>query len=176
MWGIYAHNFEGICIEYDLSLLVDEFGVKIEDDPFLKGLYPVIYSKSRVNSGTSIKSMIDAKDENARYNKKKIDYYSEFSEINSLFLLKSTEWKKEKEWRFIRNIYEEKINNIESNDIYVPCVSAVYLGYRIEESKAKHIKEIIQKLNQNRNKKKIKLYESRINKYKYRIDYNEVTD
>ena len=93
-----------------------------------------------------------------------------------MFLLKSTEWKKEKEWRFIRNIYEEKINNIESDDIYVPCVSAVYLGYRIEESKAEHIKEIIQKLNQNRNKKKIKLYESRINKYKYRIDYNEVTD
>jgi len=95
MWSHYANEYQGICIEYDLSLLP-------EDSPCLNFLYPVSYTEKRYlknNLKYMAKELKDLQIELLSGNSY-IDY-SWLRDISSLFLVKGVEWAYEKEWRII---------------------------------------------------------------------------
>ena len=165
MWGHYGDNSSGICIEYDLSLLNP-------DDKVLKHLFPVIYSENRFKGNFSFDNLIECR---SSYPYSDTYDIGELSEIKSLYLVKSKDWEKEREWRILFNIWEiferaEKDKNIDTYYIHMDCVSAVYMGYRMDEHKKIHIKEIVDRKNQHRDKKhKIVLYDAYIHPKEYKI-------
>lgn len=110
MWGHYANNHQGFCIEYDLSSMDDNENLK-------KYLFPVKYSNERFDiTDFYIDNVIykEAKDTNRL--------------INSV-LYKSEDWEYEKEWRFIitKSEYDGKT-------VSTPKPKSIYLGSQIKEA------------------------------------------
>lgn len=166
MWGNYADNLQGICIEYDLSLLNINHEV-------LKHIFPVIYSNKRFKDDYTLQWLIECRESLDNPN----DKYDigELSEINGLYLVKGKEWEQESEWRIIFNIWENQ-ERIKSNKrlnfdyIEMDCISSVYMGYRMDEQKKMHIKEIVDRKNQFRSQEhKIALYDTYIHQTEYKI-------
>ncbi len=63
-----------------------------------------------------------------------------------------------------------KNHDITGYYIHMDCVSAVYMGYRMDEHKKIHIKEIVDRKNQHRDKEhKIVLYDAYIHPKEYKI-------
>lgn len=114
MWAHYADEFKGICVEYDLK--------KLQDKSLQAKFFPVYYSKER-------KIWID-KDLLVNY----WDGYTDddvISDTQGIFLQKADYWKYEKEWRIcLMNPDPPKKQAVY---IMFPCVSAVYLGPRVEK-------------------------------------------
>ena len=110
MWGHYANNHEGFCIEYDLSSMDDNENLK-------KYLFPVTYNNERFDiTDFYIDNVI---------NKKAKD-------INRLIhsvLYKSEDWEYEKEWRFV--ITESEYDG---KTVSTPKPKAIYLGSQIKEA------------------------------------------
>ncbi|WP_122894117.1 DUF2971 domain-containing protein [Arcobacter peruensis] len=117
MWGHYANNHQGFCIEYDLSSMNDNENLK-------KYLFPVKYSNERFDiTDFYIDNVInkEAKDTNRL--------------IHSV-LYNSEDWEYEKEWRFV--ITESEYD---SKTVSTPKPKAIYLGSQIkEEHKEQFIK------------------------------------
>ena len=109
MWGHYANNHQGFCIEYDLSSMDD-------NENFKKYLFPVKYSNERFDiTDFYIDNVInkEAKDTNRL--------------IHSV-LYKSEDWEYEKEWRFV--ITESEYNG---KTVSTPKPKSIYLGSQIKE-------------------------------------------
>lgn len=109
MWGHYANNHQGFCIEYDLSSMDDNENLK-------KYLFPVKYSNERFDiTDFYIDNVInkEAKDTNRL--------------IHSV-LYKSEDWEYEKEWRFV--ITESEYNG---KTVSTPKPKSIYLGSQIKE-------------------------------------------
>ena len=104
MWSHYAHNNQGICIEYDLS----ETGIQ----PFM---FPVIYVPNPIDCSDLCDTSVESFD---------IDLATLLSTI-----IKSDVWKYEKEWRMIL-YYPAHINSEERKRVHalVPKPKAIYLG------------------------------------------------
>jgi|GEM_PF-2473825 len=171
MWSHYANNHEGICVEYDLKLLkTDPFGI-------CKHLFPIIYSNARPvnrNIHSLIKSHYALKkaiDECYIY-----DGDENLNDISPMFLTKGIEWKYEQEWRIIytkKQMYDINENVLYSENLPFPCVTAVYLGYRIDPEIKTNLIEIADRLSSTENRK-IQVYQAKLENTGYSIIFDKV--
>lgn len=175
MFAHYANSFKGICVEYNLSLLLNNMNC------ILEYFFPVIYSKKPSdlkNKNTLSDGII--KTLNA-YKEGKISLVKLY-DIISYFVHKADLWEYEGEWRFIVPISLYKsVFGINTNDKKViafdkfDCISAIYFGLNVDSEFKESIKEIIDKHNIKRTEHtKIKVYETRLNDNEYKLDSFEV--
>lgn len=171
MWGHYAEGTSGFCIEYNLS------NIDIESELLLH-IFPVIYTKNRVGS-FNISEIISQKDDldyNIYLDGLPSDY---FQNIYNLFLAKGNVWEYEREWRILYSKYELYINNDnwqEKRKINFPCISAVYLGAKMNYAYKEHIKEIVHRLNKNieQHREKISVYEMQLNQNDFSFSFEKI--
>ena len=166
MWAYYGDAHTGMCVGYDLKLISD-------NDPILGHIFPVVYLEDRfVNA--KIEDLIE---ENECLNAKKDDSNGEYDyclqEIRSLFLSKGQSWEHEREWRIIYTKPELMKENSGGQVIVFPYISEIYVGFRIEDSKRKHISEIVRKHNEN-GENKIKLYQMMLSDKTYKPEAKRV--
>lgn len=88
LWGNYADNHKGICIEYDFSRL--EY-----NNDFSKMLYPVGYDSERYDITNILKSVSSG------------NFTSNPYVLFFLVMMKHTSWNYEREWRLIDFDFEE---------------------------------------------------------------------
>lgn len=117
MWVMYAKNYEGYCIEYDM----DNF---LSDNPkYREELFKVIYNDSRNNN--PIKIVLEVVFSYI-FNALKLRY--DVIEIKDIIIkiicTKATMWAYQNEWRFF-GVPNDK-------SLYLP-IKAVYLGRNIKE-------------------------------------------
>ena len=174
MWGQYADNYSGICIEYDLRDM-------IEHKDYYWHLFPVCYRSKRfvgtVFSHYTIKSL-------KQYRKEPTLDDAEFlRDVIPLYLVKPEEWEYEKEWRIIvPKFYMDEeweeggvIDNYEFPYLYsinkraidFPYISKVYLGARIPNMQKEHIIEICKRDG-------IPVFETYPSLSKYEMEYREI--
>jgi len=142
MWSHYADNHKGFCVEYDLSFLKEPTSFEIEDHKYhdesyhqkylderlrasiKAGLFPIIYSSSRVNIPFTKLQNVKIDDDG------NIKHHSDIDAIlYKTYIVKSSNWSSEKEWRLI---IDGKISNYYDNKIPFPYVKRVYLGCKID--------------------------------------------
>lgn len=125
MWGHYANNHEGFCIEYDLSVMDENENLK-------KYLFPVTYSNERFDITDFYIDNVINKNSNDKYRL-----------IHSV-LYKSEDWKYEKEWRFV-------ISESECPDkmVSIPKPKAIYLGSQIKKDHKVQLIKLCKKNNIN---------------------------
>lgn len=179
MWAHYANNHKGFCVEYDISSLHSEKLLKTHDskssyNPYLPenninllilaGLFPIIYTSSRVNiPRTKLKKIKVEKDENL-INNIGIDEI-----LYKTFITKSAKWSYEKEWRIIM---DGRISNYFDNKIPFPFIKHIYLGSRMEPNIINDLIEIADELKievslMNLNEKKFALEGQNISSYRW---------
>lgn len=165
MWSHYACNHSGICIEYDLK--------KLQDDRFqlLNHLFPIIYREKRLiykdidSLIDSLKDLNEAIDNNYEY-----DGNEPLDDILPLFLTKGLDWKYEQEWRIIytkKQMYDINDQELYGGNIKFECISAVYLGYRIEPEVKQNIIEICHRNSNPTNS--IQVYQAKLEEEGYGI-------
>lgn len=171
MWSHYANNHEGFCVEYDLK--------KLQDDPFdiRKHIFPVIYGDTRpINR--NIHSLI----ESHCLLKKAIDECSVYDgnevldDILPMFLTKGNAWEYEQEWRIIftkKQMYNVNEEILYSGNLPFPCVTAVYLGYRIDPEIKANLVEISDRISSTANRK-IQVYQAKLDATGYGILFDKV--
>ena len=125
MWGNYADNNKGICIEYNLH--------DSKNDYLLKSCHEVRYfSPDKYPDVTNI--LLNILKSNP------LDF------MDSIFLNKTDDWSYEEEWRLIfRNdpFFRSFIKKINSNYyIKLPKPRAIYLGVNISDENKKEIEKI----------------------------------
>ena len=140
MWSHYTQNHEGFCVEYDLK--------RLKDDPLniLEHIFPVLYTEHRShkrNLESLIESHIYLKE--AISNQECYDGCEDLDDIIPMFLIKSDKWKYENEWRIIYS--SKQMYDIDKDELYqcnlsFKCISAVYLGFRIQPEIKENILEI----------------------------------
>ena len=145
MWSHYAEQCRGFCIEYDIKRMKDE-------NEATGHLFPIIYKNRRLirrDINSLIESHIALKD--AIHGNYEYDGRESLEDILPLFLIKGKMWEYEREWRIIytkKQLYDINERVYYSQNIPFDCVSAVYLGYRMEPEKKKNIIEIVNRLNE----------------------------
>lgn len=144
LWGYYAKDHTGICVEYDLSELD-------LNDSVWNHIFPVAYSSRRLVK-TNVSEMIDELKELRKDIKEESvhDYYGYLEDILPIFIMKSDKWEYEREWRIIYTllqIYEEDDENLYNGIISFDCATAIYLGCRIDKEIEKNICEIVERIN-----------------------------
>lgn len=174
MWGLYADNYAGICVEYDLR------DMNMHTDYYWH-LYPVIYKEERYDTvGVHYFTIDDLN--NYKHNRQICDA-GFLSDVNSLFLVKSQNWEYEQEWRILvpylymherwheggvlSNDEDERMYSINSQTIDFPYVSKVYMGPRIPEMQKEHLIEICRK-------KQIEIYMTKPSLKKYSLEYTKI--
>lgn len=166
MWAHYADSSKGFCVEYDFTKLG-------RDEIISLGIYPVLYDKHRLIH-RDIKSLKEslANLERAIKHEEEYDDGELLDDLIPLMLYKGTDWQYEKEWRIISTklkLYQDYETNTSGINIPLKCVSAVYLGYRMEPEKKKHIIEITQSKNQSG--ANISVYEAILSCDTYEFDF-----
>lgn len=172
MWSHYANNHEGICVEYDLKLL--------QNDPLkiCNHLFPVLYCDTRLIT-PNIQSLINSHCEL----KKDIDegnVYEGSEPLNNIlpmFLTKGTVWAYEQEWRIIytkKQIYDANEEILYSGSLPFPCISAVYLGYRINPEIKENIVEIADRIRFSKNRE-IEVYQAKLESAGYKIGFERIS-
>ena len=177
MWGIYATEYSGMCVQYDLRRMMGK-------EDYYSYLFPVHYGPERY-----IKGLLDkytAEDFHAYRNgndEGKAKHAEYLFNVTSAFLSKAECWKQEKEWRlvvpYVRMHFEEDfwcrykdddddVNyTIKSELIKFPYATRIYIGPRMERIKREHLIEIGEK-------KGIEVYETRIASGKYALESRKV--
>lgn len=157
MWGLYADSFRGICVEYDINKLKGT-----PQEHLLYHLFPVAYNDERkeiYNYKTIHDTYLSFKE--AQYSTFKYDVdFSDIKNILPLFLVKSTAWQREREWRLVTTLehlyseYEPEENDPEwlpnlykikfycGQYIDFDCVKSITLGPNMDECKKEHLKTI----------------------------------
>jgi len=121
MWGHYANNHEGFCIQYDLSSMDDNENLK-------KYLFPVNYNNEHFDiTDFYIDNVINKKGKDT-------------NRLIHSVLYKSEDWKYEKEWRFV--ISESEFGG---KTVPTPKPKAIYLGSQINEGHKKQFIEVCKK-------------------------------
>jgi Protein of unknown function (DUF2971) len=133
MWGHYADNHRGFCLEYDLESLRP-------DHPLCEKLYPVIYTNNIYDLTPWALTLVSA--HRGGFN----------PELPILSVIhKCDEWKYEQEWRMVRVTPE-----VESDqDWQVPTPSRIFLRSEMELAKVKELREIC-------SKRKIEVWQMRL--------------
>lgn len=170
MWSHYARNHEGICVEYDLK--------RLENDPhkILNNLFPIVYRNQR-HIIRNIDSLVDS---HLALNKAIAEHYEYdgnecLDDILPLFLTKSLDWEYEKEWRIVytkKQMYDVDEKELYDGNLKFECISAVYLGYRIDPTKKTHILEICGRFNENG--QNVSVYQSKLSKTSYDIEFEKL--
>ena len=113
MWGHYANNYSGVCIEYDFT--------KINNEQFRRGINKVIYSNKRP---------------------KREDYDNDYDYTIAVLATKSEEWSYEKEWR-LNNVlpYVQAIKKYYPVYYVKDAITSIYLGCNISNDKKEKIVE-----------------------------------
>jgi hypothetical protein len=141
MWSHYADNHKGFCVEYDLDFLKIETHFALKDyeyydkrDEYFKerneaiikaGIFPVEYTSSRVNIPVTKLNQINFDSEG------RIKYNSNIDElIYKTFVIKSSNWSYEKEWRII---IDDQISNHFDNKIPFPYAKSIYIGCKAKD-------------------------------------------
>jgi hypothetical protein len=121
MWGHYAKNHEGVCIEFD----TEDWKT---NNVFEQILFPVLYTETIFNATKNFISHYKGEVANSHYNK--ISWIS-----------KSIDWQYEKEWRIIMvdDIYQNRYS------LPVKNISAIYLGTKINNSQKESLIEVCRK-------------------------------
>lgn len=146
MWAHYADSYNGICIEYDVS--------KLTDKKIIKQIFPVCYFKNRnMYADVTLLSEFVKGDKDLEATK----------DAKGIFLSKSDVWKYEKEWRICVMNDENSKENVEKTPF--DCISAIYMGIRIEE---KDVVKVIEALNEYNKKHKVKTVD-KIKLYKMKM-------
>ena len=179
MWGHYAENGSGICVEYDFNKLTD-------DNLIRKRLIPVIYSENRVDIG---KFKLDEQDEIIekcllcenmkdecldRYLKDSHERFEKYGESLTNYIFKYKDWSYEKEWRVIFDYFswlDDK--NCSGNELDIKgCIKNIYLGPRFKDAHMKQrLSEIVKKINKKREKEDcVKLFETEPSETAYRVE------
>lgn len=171
MWSHYADNHAGICVEYDLKLLQeDSLGI-------CKHLFPVIYGNTRmvnrdiqtlIESHCALKKAID---EGYVY-----DGDEMLDDILPMFLTKGNAWDYEQEWRIIfteKQMYDVDEEILYSGNLPFPCVTAVYLGYRIHPEIKANLIEIADRISFAENRK-IQVYQAKLESRGYEIGFEKI--
>lgn len=167
MWSHYADSHRGICIEYDVRRIVK--------DPYqiIRHLFPVIYCKQRI-----IRRDIDSLVKNHSDLNKAIEecYFYENEEplddLIPLFLIKGDMWQYENEWRIVytrKNMYDFDDYILYSGNLVFPCISNVYLGYRIHPEIRKNIIEICERLSSTG--QEVEVYQAKLKNKSYEIEF-----
>ena len=127
LWSNYGDSFSGICVEYDLR--------KLSDREILKYLYPIIYRETRpVRDINDICLSIKELNQAIRDNEQ-IDTSGALEEILPLFIVKSSVWSYENEWRIIiteKDLYDDYLKQKDYYDF--PCITGIYLGARMDKN------------------------------------------
>lgn len=157
MWSHYANNHKGFCVEYDLSFLNDKTSFTIENhqyydeslqesylDQRLKaiikaGLFPVMYTSSRVNIPVSKLMKINIDDNGDLQHNSDIDAI-----LYKTYIVKSSNWGYEKEWRLI---LDGNISSYYDNKIPFPYIKCIYLGCKMDQQTKRTIIGIGKDLN-----------------------------
>lgn len=136
MWSHYADNHKGFCVEYDLEPLKKKIEFTTGENEFYTekgkylderniaiikaGLFPVEYTSNRVNIPVSKLDQIHFDEEG------QIKYNNSLDElIYKTFIVKSSNWSYEKEWRII---IDEKVSNYFNFKIPFPFAKTIFLG------------------------------------------------
>lgn len=171
MWSHYAEKHKGFCVEYDLKRLDS-------NDKVIEHLYPVLYKEKRQYK-RDIKSLIESLEDlnNAIQYNDEYDGELELNDILPLFLTKGLDWEYEKEWRIIytkKEMYDLDDSKLYSCNIPFHCISAVYLGYRINPEVKKHIKEICKRISTDSSK--ISVFQAKLSPSSYELEYELCSD
>lgn len=140
LWGNYADNHRGICIEYDFTQLE-------VDNEFTKMLYPVGYDDNRYDITNILKSIISD------------DFKSNPYILFFLVLMKHKSWEYEKEWRVISFDFD----GTTEKGSYIKCPvkpKAIYFGLNCSEKDIEEVASLI-----DLNKTKLCKMELHNNKY-----------
>lgn len=120
MWEIYANDYSGYCIEYDMS-----------NYQFKNYLFPVVYKDNKETNFVIqlVASIVGQMIQQSSYNQ--ID--ADKSQFLQLFLTKETKWAYQKEWRIIGNANDK---------VKAPNIKRIILGKRVSEENKKAMKRI----------------------------------
>ena len=169
MWSHYTNNHKGVCIEYDLKLLKDSrFDV-------LKHLFPVIYCEKR-SQFKDYDSILESHNELSNAIKYGSEYegWEPLDDLLPLFLVKGKMWEYEKEWRIVytkKQMYDYNDETLYSCNLAFPCMTGIYLGYRIEKDTEDYLKEVIERMNESLDQK-IKIHKASLSKDSYDICFD----
>lgn len=171
MWSHYAKAHTGFCIEYDLSYLKNKNPIKY--------LTPVLYEDKKflnidlADTINEIKTLNMCIYQDEAYDKNLL------TQSLPLFMIKPKVWEYEKEWRLIYSkmrLYEmNQFTSISTKAqcISFDCISAIYLGYRINNEIKENILEIVKRINA-KNKNKIAVYQSILSREHYQLEYDKI--
>ncbi|MEH7385252.1 DUF2971 domain-containing protein [Bacillus sp. JJ1521] len=123
MWGNYADNHKGICVEYNFNQLE-------HTNEFTKMMYPVGYEENRYDISNILKGLIIEKYDHKLYL------------LFFLLLLKHNSWEYEKEWRVL-NLHLEpntKKGSLENCPVHP---SAIYFGMNCSDEDIEEISSLI---------------------------------
>ncbi|TDS25586.1 Protein of unknown function (DUF2971) [Halanaerobium congolense] len=177
MWSHYADNHKGFCVEYDLSELKQKINFLIKDheyydnrDEYLNekvkatikgGLFPVNYSSRRVNIPYTKVKKLKIKENGALERNKTLN-----KKLFKTFLVKSTNWSYENEWRII---IEGDICDYFDNKIPFPYIKKIYLGCNMNKKNIDALIEIGKKLN-------VEVVMLKMNNSKYILEESSIDD
>lgn len=144
MWGHYAANHTGFCVEYDIQRWDSE-------DIRRRILYPVIYQRHRYEATDHLIQGLNKKEG-----------------FNPLYAIicgstKSAEWQYEKEWRLIVNLGD----SFPQQNYRMECQSKVFLGCRIKEDQKSRILQICAK-------KGLPVFQARQSRAYYELDFEKI--
>lgn len=180
IWSHYTDNHKGFCIEYDLSPLKEPICLSLENHEFHKdqskymderikvlilgGLFPVIYTGSRVNIPKTKLDKIKLDEIYGLQHNSDID-----SILYKTFIVKSAKWNYEKEWR---SIIDGDVCKYYDNKIPFPYIKRVFLGCKMTTQNMETMIEIAEELGVEvvvmvMDNKKFILEERRIDSYKW---------
>ena len=139
MWSHYTDNHQGFCVEYDTSLIRAPINLSIMDHDFYSdpstymderlrvalyaGLFPVIYTASRVNiPKTKLKTIKLDSEGNLQHD----------SEVDAIlyktYIVKSAKWSYENEWRII---LDGDVCDYYNNKVPFPYIKRIFLGCKM---------------------------------------------
>lgn len=145
MWGHYADNHRGFCLEYDVEALDAVH-------PFRRNLYPVVYSHQLYGLRLYAEKLVAPNRQ-------------EFCPMLPLLAMmhKFDGWGYEEEWRMI---FEKEVV-IADHDQPAPTPSRIFLGSRMELAKSKELLSICEQ-------KKIPAYKMRLADDRFELLFDQL--
>lgn len=171
MWSHYADSHKGVCVEYDIK--------RLKDDPYclVKHLYPIVYSGDR-KIWSDYESLIDSHASLKKAIRCKTGYKMTYKldDLLPIFVSKSPAWEYEKEWRIVftlKQMFDANDPKLYDGNLKFECISAVYLGFRIEPMIREHLLEICKKIEDASGP--VKVFQARLDNENYDIHFDKIS-
>lgn len=151
MWEEYADKYAGFVIEYDLSAALQKSDV----EKVLARTFPVSYYKRMPT--VPLLPFIEQSFYRDLYNRN-VDVLDASKKLLKQLLIKKYEYSNEEEWRILSS--EQKI--------LFPAISAIYMGYKINDADASRLLQIC-------GRKKIPIYKQQFNPFTATMEFIQIT-